>query len=234
MAVDFIEAYAQALSPEYCRQLIAKFEASQAKLPGVTGQGLNSQAKDSQDINISLVPEWASENQHILTVTRSYLVQYMRKYPHMLTGAVALSFPDPQTGEIMPITTDTFPQLSDSTMAQLIVKLYRPGTINLQKYGQGRGGYHHFHSEIYPQAPAKACEALHRVVLFMYYLNDVAEGGETEFYYQERQLKPTAGQLVIAPTGFTHTHKGHIPLSDDKYILTSWILFQRAETLYGT
>ncbi|MEC7470920.1 MAG: 2OG-Fe(II) oxygenase, partial [Pseudomonadota bacterium] len=32
---------------------------------------------------------------------------------------------------------------------------------------------------------------------------------------------------------FTHTHRGQIPVSDDKYILTSWVLFNRAEQLYG-
>ena len=39
--------------------------------------------------------------------------------------------------------------------------------------------------------------------------------------------------MVVAPVGFTHTHKGHIPRSSDKYILTSWVLFHRAEQLYG-
>jgi len=67
----------------------------------------------------------------------------------------------------------------------------------------------------------------------MYYLNDVREGGETEFYYQGRKLKPNKGQLVFAPAGFTHTHKGHIPVSNDKYILTSWILFRPAADIYA-
>ncbi len=66
----------------------------------------------------------------------------------------------------------------------------------------------------------------------MFYLNDVAEGGETEFFHQQRSLKPRAGTMVIAPAGFTHTHRGCVPRSGDKYILTSWILFQRAEQLY--
>jgi hypothetical protein len=66
----------------------------------------------------------------------------------------------------------------------------------------------------------------------MYYLNDVTKGGETEFYYQKCFISPQTGRLVIAPAGFTHTHKGHIPLSEDKYILTSWVLFQPTEYLY--
>ena len=31
----------------------------------------------------------------------------------------------------------------------------------------------------------------------------------------------------------THTHRGNISPAADKYIATSWILFQRAETLFG-
>ncbi|MCA1767902.1 MAG: 2OG-Fe(II) oxygenase, partial [Idiomarina sp.] len=76
-------------------------------------------------------------------------------------------------------------------------------------------------------------EPLHRALLFMFYLNDVDEGGETDFYYQERSLRPKAGQMVIAPAYFTHTHRGRMPVSNDKYILTSWILHSRAEQLFG-
>ncbi len=38
--------------------------------------------------------------------------------------------------------------------------------------------------------------------------------------------------LGIAPAGFTHTHRGNMPVGGDKYIATSWILFTRAERLY--
>jgi len=35
------------------------------------------------------------------------------------------------------------------------------------------------------------------------------------------------GSLLIAPTAFTHTHRGHMPKGGDKYIATSWVLFRR-------
>jgi hypothetical protein len=66
----------------------------------------------------------------------------------------------------------------------------------------------------------------------MFYLNDVQEGGETEFYYQNLKSKPKQGTMVIAPAGFTHTHRGNKPISGDKYIFTSWILFQNAQAMY--
>ena len=46
-------------------------------------------------------------------------------------------------------------------------------------------------------------------------------------------ITPT-GDLLIAPTAFTHTHRGNRPEGGDKFIATSWILFQRAETLFAT
>jgi hypothetical protein len=45
-------------------------------------------------------------------------------------------------------------------------------------------------------------------------------------------IKP--GSVLIAPTAFTHTHRGNSPSGGDKYIATSWILFNRAEQIYAS
>jgi hypothetical protein len=76
-------------------------------------------------------------------------------------------------------------------------------------------------------------EALHRAVLWTLYLNDDFSAGETEFLYQRRKIVPRTGSLLIAPTAFTHTHRGNMPKGGNKYIATSWILYQRAEALHG-
>jgi hypothetical protein len=44
-------------------------------------------------------------------------------------------------------------------------------------------------------------------------------------------MQPRKGTVIIAPAGFTHTHRGNIPLSGDKYVTTSWLLFNRAGQL---
>lgn len=230
---DFIAIYDNAMTSEFCKGLIKKFERDRSKKPGVTGHGINITAKDSQDINISMDHNWDKEHRQIADLTWQYLVRYIREYPHLLSGALTLSFPDPQTGQPIQITEEIIQMLDDKTLGDLIRTVYRLGTINLQKYDRKRGGYHHYHSENYPSMNDPDQLGLHRVLLFMYYLNDVREGGHTEFLYQNRMLQPTKGQLVFAPSGFTHTHKGHIPTSNDKYILTSWILFQPASVLYA-
>ena len=38
-------------------------------------------------------------------------------------------------------------------------------------------------------------ETLHRVLLWQFYLNDVVDGGETEFLYQNRKVEARKGRL---------------------------------------
>jgi hypothetical protein len=230
MPDDFIECYDDALSPDFCRTVIERFESSDRKTAGQTGQGIDKTKKNSIDLTITGIPEWQDLHRQIQMSTLAHLMRYIRKYPYLITSSLALSLQDPQSGQVRALSADDVGSAPDEQLASYVLKVLRPGSINIQKYAHNVGGYYYWHSEIYPRDPA--CEALHRVLLFMFYLNDVDRGGETEFLYQGRKLKPTMGQMVIAPAGFTHTHRGNVPESADKYILTSWILFNRAEQLY--
>ena len=66
---------------------------------------------------------------------------------------------------------------------------------------------------------------LFRSGAYILYLNDVPEGGETEFLYQRLRVSPKEGTLVIFPASYTHTHRGNPPLRGSKYIMTGWIEF---------
>lgn len=94
-------------------------------------------------------------------------------------------------------------------------KLQQP-SLKIQKT-EPTGGYHIFHSENLDFGNHN------RVLVSMLYLNDVDEGGETEFLFLSKRFKPTAGTFLLFPAGFTHTHRGNPPLSGEKYIVTSWI-----------
>ena len=48
-----------------------------------------------------------------------------------------------------------------------------------------------------------------------------ADGGETEFIYQQKRFKAEKGTVLIWPAGYTHMHRGNPPLSN-KYIATGW------------
>jgi len=62
-----------------------------------------------------------------------------------------------------------------------------------------------------------------RVLAWMIYLNDVTDGGDTEFVYQHRKIQPKQGSFAMWPAGLTHPHRGNPPYSNDKYVLTGWI-----------
>jgi hypothetical protein len=64
-----------------------------------------------------------------------------------------------------------------------------------------------------------------RQVAMILYLNDVQKGGETCFLYQNIKFKPVAGDALFFPTFWTHHHCGLVPLSGDKYIITSFVTF---------
>ena len=63
-----------------------------------------------------------------------------------------------------------------------------------------------------------------RALVYSVYLNDVEEGGETEFLHFSKRVKPKTGRIVIWPAGFPYLHRGNPPLSGTKYILTSWMM----------
>jgi prolyl 4-hydroxylase len=64
-----------------------------------------------------------------------------------------------------------------------------------------------------------------RHLVFMTYLNDVDDGG-TEFYYQKIKTKAEKGLTLIWPATWTHTHRGIVSSTKEKYIITGWFSFK--------
>ena len=56
----------------------------------------------------------------------------------------------------------------------------------------------------------------------MTYLNDVTDGGETDFFYQRIKIPPKKGLTVIWPADWTYTHRGIPSKTQDKFIVTGW------------
>ena len=91
---------------------------------------------------------------------------------------------------------------------------YSSSCVLLQKT-EPKEGFHAFHCE------DSAWNTQMRTLAWMVYLNDVDDGGETEFLYQQLKIKPVKGRIVIWPGSFTHLHRGNPPMSN-KYIATGW------------
>lgn len=243
---DFIRVYNNVLPQGLCDRLIKRFEASPYKAPGLIGSGVDTRRKKSTDITLNLYPEWHDILHEIGACVSPQIVSYLMEMRHLLTGPRTLSL-NLSDGRRVLVTHDTWNEVADDVfeqsrragvlrdgatpdlvLAEAILQLsFGYSTVNIQCYREGDGNYKHWHSEQFPTADN---DALHRVLFFICYLNNVPEGGETEFYYQKRLVTPKAGRLVIAPAAFTHTHRGNTPTSNDKYIATSWINFTRVPT----
>ena len=88
--------------------------------------------------------------------------------------------------------------------------------FKIQKYNPNEG-YFALHCE-----NAGVPEFLKRILAWTIYLNDVKDGGYTEFPVQNRRIQPRRGDVVIFPAYFTHPHRGITSKTEPKYILTGW------------
>ena len=95
---------------------------------------------------------------------------------------------------------------------------YEIGTFNLQRYKPGQH-FKKIHTERF------SIDTLHRIFVFMTYLNDVEGGGSTYFSNYDLEIQPRKGLTLIWPAEWTHAHKGNVLKTGNKYIITGWINF---------
>lgn len=88
--------------------------------------------------------------------------------------------------------------------------------FQIQRYIKNEGFYIYHHDFL-------ADTQKFRILTFLFYLNDVEEGGETEFFYGRTKITPNAGKCVLFPSSWTFPHRAIMPLSNDKFIITGWL-----------
>jgi len=83
------------------------------------------------------------------------------------------------------------------------------------------GQYYHWHVD------GGSHEFSYRQLVAIFYLNSLDEdqGGLTDFFYQDVNIKPSTGKLILFPPFWTHKHRGAEVISGKKYIATTWIVF---------
>ena len=226
---DFIHVVDSALDAGWCRAVVERLAASRDLQPGRIGSGVFPDMKDSLDLTISGRDDWDDVANTLNQAVIAGLRDYVRLYPHALVAPLMLETQDGDRRHRL--TAERLQAMDDEQLMPILMHVFRPGAINLQRYSAGRGGYPYWHCELFPRDAS--AETLHRHLLWTVYLNDGFDEGETEFLYQRRRIAPKTGSLLIAPAAFTHTHRGNRPQGGDKVIATSWILFQRSEMLFG-
>ena len=65
-----------------------------------------------------------------------------------------------------------------------------------------------------------------RMLTYMWYFNDIKEGGYTEFCTGLR-VYPERGKLLIFPATWEYIHRGYPPLLETKYVCIGWTVVHR-------
>lgn len=99
-------------------------------------------------------------------------------------------------------------------ISELMMKRYRPG--GNERFQTHFDAIHH---------------VANRYMVLLWYLNDVAEGGETRFPQLNISIQARAGRLLMFPPYWMYQHEGVPPRSGDKYIISTYLLFIDPRTI---
>lgn len=97
--------------------------------------------------------------------------------------------------------------------------------FRLQNYKKG-SGYYRSHHDGAPWDPEPTSLRALGVVM---YLNTVERGGETAFPLHDLKVKARAGSIALFPASWTHPHQACVPISSDKWIVSSFIVSHRRQ-----
>jgi hypothetical protein len=92
--------------------------------------------------------------------------------------------------------------------------------FSINKYSADESGHYIYHTDRHIILETDE----ERIITFIYYLQDVEIGGETDFPSQGITVKPESGKLVLFPSTWTYPHCSLPTISNDKYIMVGWIL----------
>ena len=136
-------------------------------------------------------------------------------------------------------STDIVHDIDDGSLTSLIISsaLGKPLEDYKKKYPEINQIYWwnicpDFHVQRYypnegyfcPHAEVTDTQSGMRVLVWMFYLNDVNDGG-TRFTNYNKIINATKGRLVLWTPYWTHTHHGIISSTQTKYIATGWYSF---------
>lgn len=186
------------ITPILCREIIELFEGEKIKNRGVTIGGYQPNIKDTTDFNIPKCDDetsnWFKIEKFLYKELNTNLLKYIKQ----------INCPK--------YNKENNNGIDGSIFLDTELKVY---SFMIQKYLKNEGKYTYHNDFAINQSKN------HRVITYIWYLNTVTEGGETEFW-DSFKIKPTAGKLVLFPSTWTFHHRGLKPISDDKYIITGW------------
>jgi prolyl 4-hydroxylase len=115
----------------------------------------------------------------------------------------AASYRDSITGYVFP---------DQIALEQFRAKRYRSGGERVDQFA--------YHVDVTSHASAR------RFLSFLWYCNDVTEGGETVFPHQNIRITPKKGRVMVFPPLWIYPHSGERPISNDKYVVSGYLHYR--------
>jgi hypothetical protein len=193
------------LSRELCKDIINLFEVEEERYLGTTRNGVDKDIKDTTDYVInSEDKKWSKIHSFLKTELNNKLKSYLKK----LNENDCINNTQQLSSKV---------EYNYFSGVTLFFNIFM-----IQKYNKNCGRYI-YHNDSHIDFSNKT----NRVITYLWYLNDVNEGGQTVIE-DNIKITPTAGKLLLFPACWSYPHCGKIPISDNKYILTGWI-YAKAE-----
>jgi len=197
---ETIGIFPNALSKEFCKELIDLFERPDCIKHAVVGStlgGANDNVKSTLDMDLMSYPQFNDFTKELAKVSNENIEKYIWSWENDKNN----------------------PQFNSNNLFG--IGTYYP-LWNIQKYKKNVGHYKGWHCES-TAAEEVGTGSHYRVMTSMFYLNDVEIGGETNFLYSGLKVSPKAGTFLCWPPPWPWVHSGSIPISNDKYIVTTWL-----------
>lgn len=184
------------LSSDICKDIIEIYEKTQNKHRATTLGGINENVLRAFQCPSHIITddEWPTIHSFLM----QELTNNLKTYTEIL---------DSQIGD-----GNIYQHMKDDLKI-----IYNSFHIN--KYESNNGGKYDYHTDRYLKKGMNE----ERHITFIWYLNNVTEGGETEIKGNIK-IKPETGKLLLFPSTWTYPHCSRPTISNDKYVIVGWLL----------
>jgi len=196
---NFIYLKNNSLPPELCDDIIKYYyEESDSHYDGETHSGVNKKIKDTTDFIIPKHTEKSIKWEKINNILYKELHKNLQIYINNLQNIPEFSCENNKV-----------------EFKFFDINYFLDKVFMIQKYEKQKGKYI-YHNDF------SLDNKKYRVITYLWYLNDVEEGGETELWHNLK-IKPEKGKLLLFPSHWSVPHCGKMPISSDKIIITGWL-----------
>ena len=192
---DFIYVKDNVLSQSICDEIIIRYEEDERKSPGLVGIVGNDRVVDKTlKTSTDLFITDLEEWKDIDDMMAKLVSECIQNYLNRCFKFFNNLNPRPN-----PFRSTKFEDRGYN------VKSYDPG------------GFFHWHDDF-----TLDDKNFPRMVAMLFYLNNVGQGGYTEFI-NGRKVHPSVGRLVMFPATWNYIHRGFPPKKNKKYIISTYL-----------